>query len=120
MPLRPSHDESIAASFCATYRASTQPVSLLVPVPLPHTSSEPLNVVLFAASWQARFVMDGSFMLNVLPDCVVLIVTEPLIQPVPVPCITCSVVWSRAPVEASTSTLSRLAPSAPVPDSVVS
>ena len=50
MPLRPSHWVSIFASVCAANRASTQPVSRLVAVPLPHASSGPENVVLFAAS----------------------------------------------------------------------
>ncbi len=79
-------------SFCAEYRASTQPVSLLVPVPLPHTLSVPLKVVLVDASWQVSVAMLGSFMLYVLPERVVSRLTEPLIQPVPVPVtsVTCS------------------------------
>jgi len=109
-------------SVCAVNSASTQPVSRLVALPLPHTSSGPLNVVLFAASWQLRLVTVGSFIVNVLPEWVVLRVTGfgPLQAAVPVPCMTCSCVFSTAPVRASTSTLSRLGPSAPVPSTVVS
>src|SRR5262245_53954385 len=110
------------ASVCATNSASTQPVSRFVPEPLPQTSSGPENVVLLAASWQLRFVIVGSRMENVVPECVVLSGSGggPFQLPVPVPCMTCSVAFNTAPVAASTSTDSRLYPSAPVPVSVVS
>ncbi|GAB3222196.1 hypothetical protein GCM10027452_41710 [Micromonospora halotolerans] len=64
----------------------------------------------------------GSFMEYVPPDCVVFKVSGlgPFHAPVPVPCTTCSCVRSTAPVTASTSTVSRLGPSAPVPRTVVS
>ena len=62
MPLRPSHDDIIAFICCAAYRASTQPVSRLVALPLPHRSSVPENVVLVAASWQRSVVAVGSVM----------------------------------------------------------
>ena len=55
-----------------------------------------------------------------LPDSVVVMLTLPTIQPVPVPFMTRSVVLSTAPVAASTSTVRRLAPSAPTPFTVVS
>ena len=110
MALRPSHCESIRTSVWAAKSASTQPVSRLVALPLPQTSSVPLNVVLFAASWQLRLVMVGSCMRNVPPDWVVLRVTGfgPFQAAVPLPCRTCSWVRRTAPVSASTSTVSRL------------
>jgi hypothetical protein len=46
-----------------------------VALPLPHTSSGPLNVVLFAESWHGRLVTVGSLIRNVLPDWVVLRLT---------------------------------------------
>src|SRR5262245_10629499 len=117
MALRPSHCESIRTSVWAVKSASTQPVSRLVALPLPQLSSVPLNVVLFAASWQLRLVTVGSLMLNVVPECVVLSVTGfgPFHAAVPLPRMTCSWVPRTAPVRASTSTVSRLYPSAPVP-----
>src|SRR5947209_3994694 len=51
MALRPSHCDSILTSVCTVNSASTQPVSRLVALPLPHWSSGPENVVVLAASW---------------------------------------------------------------------
>src|SRR4051812_39375796 len=109
MALRPSHWLSILTSVCAPNRASTQPVSRLLAVPLPHTSSEPLNTVLFAASWQLRFRTLGSRKLNVLPEWVVLRETGlgPFQAEVPVPYATCSRESSTVPVVASTVTVRR-------------
>ena len=92
------------ASVCAPNSASTQPVSRLVALPLPQTSSGPVNVVLLAASWQLQVGGRGSVIENVLPDWVVLMVTGfgPLHAPVPVPCMTCSWVPRTLPVSAST------------------
>ncbi len=106
IPLRPSHSLSIFFWVCAAKSASTQPVSLLVPLPLPQSSSGPENVVLFAESWQDRLVVTGSFIEKVLPDCVVARGSGlgPLYEPVPVPAITCSWVPSTLPVAASTYT----------------
>ncbi len=42
-PLRPSQAPSMSHCFCAPYMASTQPVSLLLALPVPQLSSEPLN-----------------------------------------------------------------------------
>src|SRR4051794_40377433 len=93
-------------SVCAVYSASTQPVSLLVALPLPQLSSGPENVVLFAASWQDRLVVFGSFSEHVLPDRVVSRWTGlgPLYAAVPLPAITCSWVPSTLPLCASTYT----------------
>src|SRR5262249_4776747 len=76
----------------------------------------------FAASWQLRLVMVGSRMENVEPDWVVFSVTGlgPFQAAVPLPWATCSRVCRTAPVAASTSTVSRLTPSAPRPFTVVS
>src|SRR5947209_6618822 len=110
MALRPSHCDSILTSVCTVNSASTQPVSRLVALPLPHWSSGPENVVLLAASWQDRLVTVGSCMVKVEPECVVLRVTGfgPLHAAVPLPCITCSCSCSFLPVSASTSTVNRL------------
>src|SRR5439155_4049074 len=115
-----SHCDSILTSVCAPKRASTQPVSRLVALPLPQASSGPLNVVLLAASWQLRLVTVGSVNEKVLPTCVVLRLTGfgPFHAEVPLPCMTCSWVHRTAPVCASTSTVSRLTPSASVPSTV--
>src|SRR5262249_2735943 len=120
MALRPSHWDSILTSVCAPKRASTQPVSRLVALPLPHASSGPLNVVLLAASWQDRLVTFGSRMEKVPPDWVVLRVTGfgPFHAAVPLPCTTCSWVPRTLPVVASTSTVNRLRPFAPRPSTV--
>ncbi len=93
-----------------------------MPTPLPHTLSVPLKVTFVEASWQLRLVTVGSFIEYVDPDSVVFSDTEPLIQPVPVPVtsVTCSSVPSTLPVVASTSTVRRLTPFAPVPLTVVS
>jgi hypothetical protein len=76
--------------------------------------------VLLAASWQLRLVIVGSRMENVPPDWVVASGTGfgPFHAELPLPCMTCSWVPSTAPVSASTSTLSRLGPSAPVPATI--
>src|SRR6266511_965394 len=118
--LRPSHCDSFRTSVCAPKSASSQPVSRLVALPLPHASSGPLNVVLFAESWQLRLVTVGSLMKNVPPDWTVLIVTGfgPFHPAVPLPCMTCSWVRRTAPVIASTFTLNRLTPSDPTPSTV--
>ena len=78
--------------------------------------------MLFAASWQLRLVTVGSFMVYVEPDWVVLRVSGlgPFQAPVPVPRTTCSCLRRTAPVRASTSTVRRLGPSAPVPRTVLS
>ncbi len=88
-----------------------------MPVPLPQTLSGPLNVVLLAASWHLIVDWVEDCMMYDEPDMLVSIETEPLIQPVPVPVtsVTCSWVPSTLPVSASTSTVSRLTPSAPMP-----
>src|SRR5262249_24492684 len=108
------------ASVWAANRASTQPVSRSVPVPLPQTSSLPLNTVLLAAFWQLRLVIVGSRMENVLPDWVVLMLNGfgPFQTPVPLPRITCSWVPSPDALPASTYTVTRLTPSAPTPSTV--
>ncbi len=118
-PLRPNHWVSILLSVCAANRTSTQPVSRLVAVPLPHASSVPLNVVLFAASWQLTLVSVGSFREYVEPTCVVFSVTGPFQALEPVPRMTCSCVWSTLPVVASTTTSSLLGPSALRPTTVL-
>src|SRR4051794_32778531 len=46
MPLRPSQLESMSHSRWTSHRASTHPVSMFVPFPLPHTSSGPLRTTL--------------------------------------------------------------------------
>src|SRR6478609_8494960 len=46
IPLRPSQLPSMSHSRWTLYRASTQPVSMLVPLPLPHTSSVPVSTAL--------------------------------------------------------------------------
>src|SRR5262245_46377128 len=106
MPLRPSQSVSMCRSVCAANRASTQPVSRFVATPLPQLSSGPENVVLFAASWQDRLVVFGSFIEYVLPDSVVSRWTGlgPLYTAVPLPAITCSWVPSTLPLWASTYT----------------
>src|SRR3954452_17126907 len=43
MPLRPSQSLSMFHSRWTSHRASTQPVSMLVPLPLPQTSSLPVR-----------------------------------------------------------------------------
>src|SRR4029453_13069530 len=97
--LRPSHCDSIVTSVCAPNSASTHPGSRLVALPLPHTSSGPVNVVLLAESWQLRLVTAGSRIEKVLPEWVVLRVTGsgPFHAAVPVPSMTCSWVHRTLP-----------------------
>jgi hypothetical protein len=69
-PLRQHAGLGLAAN-----SASTQPVSRLVALPLPQVSVDLENVVLLAASWQARPVIGRSCMRNRPPELIVLMVT---------------------------------------------
>src|SRR4051812_8344988 len=100
MPLRPSHWASILNSVWAPNSASTQPVSRLVLSVLPQVSVDLVNVVLFDAFWHGMLLMLGVFIENELPEPEVSMCTGfgPFHALVPLPCITCSWVWSTAPV----------------------
>src|SRR5262245_50166575 len=106
MPLRPSQLVSIAFWVCSEKKPSTQPVSLLVALPLPHRSSGPENTWLFAESAHTSVVLPGSRIENVLPDWVVFRCTGfgPLYAAVPSPFITRSIASITLPVRASTYT----------------
>src|SRR5262249_45608038 len=111
MPLRPSHDESMVHSCCTLYSASTQPVSMFVPLPLPHTSSVPVRTAPVLSLRQEIPGRVGSVIENDVPEPLVWMVTvPPLMAALPVPSLseTSSYRYSTAPLVASTNTCSRL------------
>ena len=122
MPLRPSQLDIMAFICWAAYSASTQPVSLLVALPLPQMSSGPEKVVLLAESWHFNVVADGSVMLKLLPEPLVAKVSGlgPLYAALPLPWTTCSLVPRTAPSCASTYTDWRDTSPASWPETVVS
>ena len=111
MPLRPYQFLSMSHSRWTPNSASTQPVSMFVPLPLPQTSSVPVSTALagVVAAGDAR-ARAGRSSRTTRRSRVVLMVSGfgPLIQPVPVPSTTSSRVESTAPVVASVITCSWL------------
>ena len=92
MPLRPSQRrEHLSHSLCAVNSASTQPVSRLVPTPLPHTSSVPVSTAPVLMLRQEMPVRVGSVIENDVPAPLVAMVTVPYRwSPLPVPSATSS------------------------------
>ena len=77
MPLRPNQAPNMSHSRCTVNSASTQPVSRLVPTPLPHTSSVPVSTAPVVKLRQGMPVRVGSVIENDVPEPLVSIVTVP-------------------------------------------
>ena len=77
IPLRPNQAPNMSHSRCTVNSASTQPVSRLVPTPLPHTLSVPVSTAPVLMLRQEMPVRVGSVIENDVPAPLVAMFTVP-------------------------------------------